>query len=94
MLQWIPDYDLHMKRSSTPQHQFYWHEDRNVTSEALNLRLSFYWRSLVDQEMMKTFRKWNTPPYHSTPDYIVMGTTAENEESKLLHRNSCLIFIL
>ena len=77
-MQWIPDYDLRMKRSSVPRSQFYWHEDRNVTSKELNLQLSFYWRSYIDGDMIKTFREWNTPPYRSTPDYIVMGMTTES----------------
>jgi hypothetical protein len=62
-----------MKRSPTPRAQCFYQEDRNVTSEALNLRLSFYWRPLANEDLIKTFREWNTPPYRSTPDYIVMG---------------------
>ena len=66
---------MHMKRSPTPRAQYVWHEDRDVTSEALNLKMSFYWRPLANEELIKTFSEWNTPPYHSTPDYIITGMT-------------------
>ena len=73
----IPDYDLQMKRSAMPKGVYFYQEDRNVTSKALNLRLSFYWRPLANEELIATFREWNTPPYRSTPDYIVMGMTTK-----------------
>ena len=74
-MQWIPDFDLSMKTKPTPKAQYHFHEDRDVTSEALNLKMSFYWRPLANEELIKTFSEWNTPPYHSTPDYIITGMT-------------------
>ena len=50
------------------------HDEMNITSDLLNLRLSYYWRPLANNEdLIQTFRKWNTPPYDSTPDYIFTG---------------------
>ena len=62
-----------MNTTRTAKGLYYFHEDRNVTSQLLNLRISFHWRAAVDDELVKTFREWNTPPYDATPDYIVMG---------------------
>ncbi len=75
ILRLIPDYDLIMNRMLTPGGELVFKaEDRNVTSDALNLRISFHWRPLTNQELIQTFRHWNTPPYRSTPDYIIVGT--------------------
>ena len=50
------------------------HDDRNVTSKLLNLRISYYWRRLANEDFIETFREWNT--HDSTlPDYILMGWT-------------------
>jgi len=81
----IPDYDLLMKQASTPRTEHAWHhEDRDVTSEALNLQLSFYWRPLANEELIKTFREWNTPPYRLTPDYIIIGTRVDLKTDDLI----------
>ena len=64
---------MRMSRKSTATAKFKFHEDRNMTSESLNLRVSFYWRPLANEELLKTFLDWNTPPYTSTPDYVLMG---------------------
>lgn len=50
------------------------HTDRNETSRLLNVIVSFRWRPLIDDKFIATLRQWNTPPYSSTPDLIVMGT--------------------
>ena len=62
-----------MTRKSTATAKYKFHEDTNTTSELLNLRVSFYWRPLANEELLKTFLGWNTPPYTSTPDFILMG---------------------
>ena len=55
-------------------HQSYlWRESRNVTSELLNLRVSLFWRKMINQDMIETFQNWNTPPYTSRPDFIILG---------------------
>jgi len=53
--------------------QNHWKEDRNVTSELLNLLMTFHWRKMVVDNFTDIFREWNTPPYSSTPNFIVMG---------------------
>lgn len=53
-----------------PQHLL--REDKHITSQLLNLRLSLFWSKLIDEEMIKIFSFWNTPPYTSTSDSIVM----------------------
>ena len=55
---------------------YLWREDRNITSELLNLRVSLFWRKMINQQMMDTFHNWNTPPYTSTPDFIILGKLA------------------
>ena len=72
-VQLIPNYDQQVTKISTPTAKFHFHEDRNVTSDELNLQVSFYWRPLVNDQLINTFRNWNTPPYSSTPDFILMG---------------------
>ena len=69
----IPDYDLKGKTNTTAFLQHHWWEDRNVTSQLLNLKVAFYWRRMVDDKFIDKFREWNTPPYSATPDFIVMG---------------------
>lgn len=49
-------------------------EDKHITSDLLNLRLSLFWCKLVNEDMIEIFSYWNTPPYTFTPDLIVMGT--------------------
>ena len=61
------------KKKSTFLPQYQWYEDRQVISKLLNLRVSFYWRHLANEKLLKTFRDWSMPPYKNTPDYIVMG---------------------
>ena len=69
----IPDYDMKGKNASTALLQYHWKGDRNVTSQLLNLNVAFYWRKLVKKRFIDKFREWNTPPYTSAPDFIVMG---------------------
>ena len=71
--QLIPEYDLKMKGAPTPKARYFFHEDRNVTSELLNFRLAFYWREVANEELVNTFGQWNTPPYDSTPDFVIVG---------------------
>lgn len=61
------------KTKSTFLPQYQWYDDRHVISELLNLRVSFYWRHLADDKLLKTFRDWSVSPYKNTPDYIIMG---------------------
>ena len=73
----MPDNDLNRTKglttALTPKVRISFHADLNVTSELLNLRMSYYWRPLANEEMLNTFRNWNTPPYDSTPDFVLMG---------------------
>lgn len=69
----MPDNDLNRTKGITPKVRINFHVDLNVTSELLNLRMSYYWRPLVNEEMFNLFRHWNTPPYNSIPDFILMG---------------------
>ena len=57
--------------------------DRQVTSELLNLRVSFYWRHLANEKLLSTFRNW-TIYNDTTPDYIFMGS--------LIRLSSSIIF--
>ena len=61
------------KTETTAFLQHHWWEDRNVTSQLLNLQLNFYWSRFVDDHFIQKFINWNTPPHNSTPDFILMG---------------------
>ena len=62
-----------MTRVSTLRARHKFQEDKNVTNESLNLRVSFYWRALINQQLFQTLLDWNTPPYTSTPDFVLIG---------------------
>lgn len=51
------------------------HDDRNVTSQLLgNLRISFFWRNLINNELIADFERWaSTDDDSRTPDYIFLG---------------------
>ena len=67
----IPDYDMKGKTKSTfiPLKGF--QQNRQVTSELLNLRVSFYWFKFADEKLLSTFRNWTSS--RTPPDFIVMG---------------------
>ena len=72
----IPDYDhvITMEQNDGVLIKLPKHMDRNVSSQLLNLIVSFRWRPLIDDKFIESLRQWNTPPYSSTPDLIVMGS--------------------
>lgn len=49
------------------------HVDVNVTSELVNLVVSFKWRPLINDKFIDTFRQWNTNNSIIRPNLIVMG---------------------
>ena len=65
-IQMIPDYDVKGKTKSTFLPRFKFGNDRQVTSELLNLH------HFLNDKLLETFRNW-TIYNNTTPDYIVMG---------------------
>ncbi|KAI9557796.1 hypothetical protein GHT06_014545 [Daphnia sinensis] len=56
------------------------HDDRNVTSQLLgNLRISFFWRNLINNELITDFERWaSTDDDSQAPDYIFLGLTVHH----------------
>lgn len=70
--QLFPDLDRSVKTQSTFAAEYYFHEDRNVTSPLLdNLLISFYWRSLIKQDLLDDLQRWASNT--EAPDYIILG---------------------
>ncbi|KAI9562641.1 hypothetical protein GHT06_010095 [Daphnia sinensis] len=82
-LRWIPDYDRMTSKTSnsTAFTDYYFHDDRNVTSTLLNgLRVSFYWRELIREHVVDDFKRWATSTSidGNSPDFILLGLTAHH----------------
>jgi hypothetical protein len=74
--QLIPDYDWRTKsRFNTKTIQQLYHDDMNVTSHLLaNLKLSFYWRNLINEDLLSLFKRWASTESHTqVPDFILFG---------------------
>jgi hypothetical protein len=74
-IQRIPDYDrqiesLHTKIAENP-----YHDDMNLTSRLLgDLKISFYWRNLINEDMLADFRRWaSSSSGDQVPDLILFG---------------------
>ncbi|XP_045028730.1 uncharacterized protein LOC123471454 [Daphnia magna] len=69
-------FDRFANKNLTMQH----HDDRNVTSQLLgNLRISFFWRNLINNELIADFERWaSTDDDSRTPDYIFLGLTVHH----------------
>ena len=70
----IPDYDREMESTSTTFAEYYFHEDRNVTSRLLgNLLISFYWRNLIRRDLIDDFKRWAIAEDNQAPDLLFIG---------------------
>lgn len=74
--QLIPDYDI--QKINADKRTELTTAMQGYTSDLLNLRVAFYWRPLANDNLINTFRQWNTPPYITTPDYIIIGIIKAN----------------
>ncbi|XP_057368116.1 uncharacterized protein LOC130689121 [Daphnia carinata] len=79
-LKWIPDYDRRTTASNASAFaEYYFHEDRNLTSALQNsLRVSFYWRDLIREEVLADFERWSSASNPTSPDFILLGITAHH----------------
>ncbi|XP_046450332.1 uncharacterized protein LOC124198516 [Daphnia pulex] len=79
-LRLIPDFDRRIERYSNVWYPFHYHEDRNVTSWLFdNLRISFYWRDLIKDDLIADFKRWaSTDDDSQAPDFILLGVTAHH----------------
>jgi hypothetical protein len=70
----IPDYDREITRYSNIEDPFkQHHDDRNITSRLFNnLRISFYWRNLITNNLMADFKYWALSK-DEAPDFILLG---------------------
>ncbi|XP_046450491.1 uncharacterized protein LOC124198610 [Daphnia pulex] len=77
----IPDYDREtVSRFNTPTAEQLYHDDMNITSPLLaNLKLAFFWRNLINEEMLSLFRRWaSTEDQSQVPDLIFFGATVHH----------------
>jgi hypothetical protein len=72
----IPDYDREtVSRFNTQTAEQLYHDHMNITSPLLtNLKLAFFWRNLINEEMLSLFRRWaSTEDQSQVPDLIFFG---------------------
>lgn len=70
----IPDSDLVHRQALKYKRAM--HEDVNVTSYLHNLIVSFYWRPLIDHQLIDTVRIWVDHP--SPPTFLIVGSTTHH----------------
>jgi hypothetical protein len=74
-VQLIPDYDKTTESLVTKVAENLYHDDLNLTSPLLgNLKVSFYWRNLIKEDMLADFRRWASADDHTdVPDFILFS---------------------
>ncbi|XP_057380133.2 uncharacterized protein LOC130702482 [Daphnia carinata] len=83
-LRLFPDYDSQIttqfNRFAYKNWSMQHHDDRNVTSQLLdNLRISFFWRNLINNELIADFKRWaSTDDDSQAPDHIFLGLTVHH----------------
>lgn len=68
--QLIPDYDMKTKPNPMPD---FIHEDVDFISDILGIRVSFYWRPLITNNLTDTLRLWVSPNETTRPFMIVLS---------------------
>ena len=74
----MPDYDINWKGDTNRQGDFKYakifqsHSDLKAFSNILNTTVSFYWRPVIDKELMLELRKWSQSR-KETPPFILIG---------------------
>lgn len=71
LIQLIPKFDRKTKPDPLP---FYLHDDMEITSNLLKLRVSFQWRPLLDSQTLTTIKQY-LDDTQSRPDWILLGIT-------------------
>ena len=52
--------------------------DMEVDFKLLNMRVSFRWRTLLNDTLISEFIRWSTPPFDQTPTVIMIGISAHH----------------
>jgi hypothetical protein len=70
----VPDYDRNIRNYANTKNQTNrHHDDRSMSSNLFdNLRISFYWRNLIANNLIADFRHWALSK-DKAPDFILLG---------------------
>lgn len=66
----LPDYDKKSQPSVIPTA---YHGDINVTSSILRLQVSFQWRPVINETVLKTINQWATNDLAGRPCMVLLG---------------------
>ena len=85
----VPDYDRITQPIEIPKNVFSFHHgDVEVQSKILKLKVSYKWRPILNDTVLKTLRYWSTHNQSPPPDLFFLSNCYKflNKKSSLLKK--------